>query len=93
MDIQNVFDLSFLHINKCLQNEDLQIEIKKMYGGANNLSFIKKGIYHIIYDKNEWLNDCYRIEISIEYNSNEVGYYNLFIDKDQNFIDEFLVID
>lgn len=38
-------------------------------------------------------NGCYRIEISIEYNSNEVGYYNLFIDKDQNFIDEFLVID
>lgn len=55
MDIQNVFDLSFLHMNKCLQNEDLQIEIKKMYGGANNLSFIKKGIYQIIYDKNEWL--------------------------------------
>ncbi|AZA75194.1 hypothetical protein [Chryseobacterium indoltheticum] len=91
-DIEDIFELSKSYLNKCLGDDELANEIIDTYGELNFM-FIINEVQYIFYNKNEWLNNCYRVNIDIEHLEKKVGHYILYLDDNRNFVDEFFHLD
>ncbi|MDR6160289.1 hypothetical protein QF023_003805 [Chryseobacterium sp. SLBN-27] len=90
-EIDNLFSLSFKYLNEILKDDGLQKELKQIVGNMN-VEYVKKSINYIHYNKNQRFINCYKIKIYIEIDEKIIGYYDLYLDSDRNFIDEFFVI-
>jgi hypothetical protein len=90
-EIENLFSLSFKYLNEILKNDELQKELKQILANMN-IEYVKKSINYIHYSKDQRFNNCYKIKIDIEINGKSIGYYDLYLDNDKDFIDEFFVI-
>lgn len=90
-EIENLFSLSFEYLNENLKDEGLQKELKQIVANMN-IEYIKKSINYIYYNKDKRFINCYNIKIDIEIDGKRIGYYELYLDNDRNFIDEFFII-
>jgi hypothetical protein len=90
-EVEDLFSLSFKYLNEILKDNDLQKELKQLCGNIN-IEFIKKSINYIYYNKDKRLNNLYKIKIDIEVGEKNIGYYDLYLDNDRVFIDEFFII-
>ncbi|RNA63544.1 hypothetical protein D1631_17305 [Chryseobacterium nematophagum] len=91
IDIEELFKLSCEYLNNILKNEEALLELKESCGNEE-LQLINRSVSYALYDKNELFKNCYKIKISIEYKRKIIGSYVLYLDEDQNFIDEFFII-
>ncbi|SDH98860.1 hypothetical protein SAMN05421846_103143 [Chryseobacterium taeanense] len=91
IDTENLFKLSSEYINNILKDEEILQELKESCENEN-IQLINKSISYVLYDKNELFSNNYKIEMNIECKIKTIGSYILYLDKDQNFIDEFFVI-
>lgn len=90
-EIEDLFSLSFEYLNEILKDNDLQNELKQLYGNTN-IEFVKKSVNYIYYNKDQRFSNSYKVKIDIEYSEQNIGYYNLYLDNNKTFIDEFFVI-
>ena len=90
-EIENLFSLSFEYLNEILKDDEIQKELKQIVANMN-IEYIKKSINYIHYSKDQRFNNCYKIKIDIEIDGKRIGYYDLYLDSDRNFIDEFFII-
>ncbi|PKF74195.1 hypothetical protein [Chryseobacterium sp. PMSZPI] len=93
IDSTSLFKYALDHIQEILKESDVDIEIKKLYD-MNSLCFIEKSIDYVLYNKLSHLNNTYKIDLDIENKeSKRVGSYTLYLDDNEEFIDEFFMID
>lgn len=90
-EIEDLFGLSFEYLTEILKDNDLQNELQQLCGDTN-IEFVKKSINYIYYNKDERFNNVYKIKIDIEHSEKNIGHYNLYLDNDKTFIDEFFII-
>ncbi|WP_223606935.1 hypothetical protein [Chryseobacterium sp. OSA05B] len=89
-NIENLFVISSEYINNVLKDEDVLNDLKESCEG--DLKLINKSIVYVLYEKNELYINSFKIEIDIECKGKKIGFYILYLDEDENFIDEFFVI-
>lgn len=92
IDTENLFKISSDYINNILKDEELLHELKSSCENEK-LELINKSISYVLHDQNELFKNSYKIKINIQCKSKNIGYYILYLDEGENFIDEFFVID
>ncbi|KFF27264.1 hypothetical protein [Chryseobacterium vrystaatense] len=90
-NIEKLFLISSEYINNILKDEDILNELKESCE-ERDLKLINKSIVYVLYEKNELYINSFKIEIDIECKEKKIGFYILYLDEDENFIDEFFVI-
>ncbi|WP_126651435.1 hypothetical protein [Chryseobacterium aureum] len=92
IEIKKKFKNAIASIHEIFKNEDLEIELKELYN-TNSLKFIEKSICYVFYNEHTYFNNTYKIDIDIEDNTNKrLGSYVLYLDENENFVDEFFII-
>lgn len=91
-NIKSFFELSSNYLQKILEDEDVRNELIELLGNIN-VQIENNSVSYIIYHENEFYNNSYQIKSHIIYDKKRVGYYILYIDENNNFIDEFFVLD
>lgn len=91
IDTERLFKMSSEYVNNILKDEYVLYELKESCKNED-IKLINKSITFVLYDKNQMLNNSYKIKINIECKTKNIGSYVLYVDEDQNFIDEFFVI-
>lgn len=85
------FKKSIEYFEKIINSEDIKIELKELLGEEYLLNYTNKSVDLTIFNENSYLNDKYKIVLNILNNENIIGDYILYLNKQGNFIDEFLV--
>ncbi|MEY8759949.1 hypothetical protein [Chryseobacterium tongliaoense] len=91
IDTEVFFKLSSEYIKNILKDEEVLQELKESCEDED-LQLINKSVTYVLYHKNELFLNSYEIKINIECKRKDIGSYVLYLDKDQNFIDEFFVV-
>ncbi|AZA99764.1 hypothetical protein EG359_09100 [Chryseobacterium joostei] len=91
IDIKKFFKYALKNVNEILKNEDLDTELKELYNN-DSLHFIEKSVCYVLYNRHNYFTNTYKIDIDVEDNHNRrICSYILYLDEDENFIDEFLL--
>lgn len=92
LDINSLFQIAINHLDLVLQEKDLKTEFDQLLGKNYKLDFINKSIDFTLINNNSYLENRYKINIQIINNEIEIANYFLYLDKQKNFLDEFLII-
>lgn len=90
-DINRLFDLSSGYLNNILKDEDVINEIESLYE-YKSVKFVNSDVSFILFNEKSYLSNSYKIKIDILYKNKNIGHYDLYVDENEKFIDEFFVI-
>ena len=92
-DVSNIFELCKSYMVKILDDEEIIREVRETYGlNINELKFENKHISDVLYHS-MGLYPCKNVQIDILNGNKKIGYYSLYLNHDNDFEDEFFVLD